>query len=79
MVMSCRPSKDGIEVLTSTMIYIAVSFSSLRTPSDPTLSAIWINSGDAPTDAPGIMPPSSVIAVASTITTSSFLLGRSLV
>lgn len=40
-----------------------------------TLSAICTSSGDAPTDAPGTIPPSSVIADASITATSSFLLG----
>lgn len=38
-----------------------------------TLSAIWMISGEAPTLAPGIMPPSSVMAEASTIATSNLL------
>jgi hypothetical protein len=33
-------------------------------------SAIWMISGEAPTLAPGMMPPSSVMAEASTIATS---------
>lgn len=40
-----------------------------------TLSAIWIISGEAPMLAPGMMPPSSVMALASTIATSSLLEG----
>jgi hypothetical protein len=63
MVMSWRPSKEGAAVLTSMMI----------------LSAIWISSGDAPTLAPGMIPPSSVIADASTMVTSSLFVGLSLV
>jgi hypothetical protein len=35
-----------------------------------TLSAIWISSGEAPTEAPGMMPPFSVMAEASMTATS---------
>ena len=44
-----------------------------------TLSAIWMSSGVAPTDAPGTMLPSGLMQLASTTATSSELLGRSLV
>jgi hypothetical protein len=44
-----------------------------------TFSAIWTISGEAPTDAPGIMPPSSVMAVASMTARSNFLFGLFLV
>lgn len=44
-----------------------------------TLSAIWISSGVAPTEAPGTKLPSSRISVASTTVTSRLLLGRSFV
>lgn len=54
IVISCKPSKLGAAVLTSMIIF----------------SAIWMISGDAPTLAPGMMPPSSVMAEASTIATS---------
>lgn len=53
-LISWRPSRFGIRVLTSMIIF----------------SALWTISGVAPTDAPGTMYPSSVIAVASTIAQS---------
>jgi hypothetical protein len=80
MVISCRPLISGMAVLTSTMIWEEYCQHALNEGGDKlTLSAIWISSGDAPTDAPGIIPPSSVMAEASTTTTSSFLFGRSFV
>ena len=84
IVMSWSPSNDGMLVFTSTIIYLFISEPVYRPKlnlwgSQHTLSTIWINSGEAPTEAPGIIPPSSVMAVASTITTSSFLFGRSFV
>lgn len=82
MVISCRPLISGMAVFTSTMIwdeYCQHEVERRVRGAKLTLSAIWISSGEAPTDAPGIIPPSSVMAEASTTTTSSFLFGRSFV
>ncbi len=59
MEISCKPSNDGLAVLTSMM----------------TLSAICTSSGDAPTEAPGMIPPSSVMAEASMTATSILFFG----
>jgi len=75
MVISWRPSKFGVAVLTSMMTWNDNSTleGAVNSYTSNTLSAICMISGLAPTLAPGMMPPSSVIALASTIATSNLL------
>lgn len=71
IVMSWRPSKDGAAQVVSLSKPAGFGHTPAVLSSIMILSAIWMISGEAPTEAPGMMPPSSVMADASMMATSS--------